>query len=83
MFDISLKALNFSRMTRRLAADDHFVGELPGLDSSTKITQYAGYLPVDVDSTGFLFYWLFEASKNPQDGAKAFDSEVYHSSPNM
>ena len=57
------------RVNRRLSTqppkspEEHRVTNLPGLDSiaSSKLSQFAGHLPVNKDNTGFLFYWLFEA----------------------
>ncbi len=56
--------------SKTTSPEDHRVINLPGLDeeSAAKIKQYAGHLPVDKNNEGFLFYWLFEATNEPEKG---------------
>lgn len=58
------------RYLQAKSREDHFVTNLPGLDStsSSKLKQYAGHLPVNKEQTGFLFYWLFEAEIDSKNG---------------
>lgn len=55
---------------RTLTVESHRVRNLPGLDPliASRLVHYAGYLPVDDSGQGNLFYWLFEADKNPEQG---------------
>jgi len=45
---------------------DHRIKSLPGLSSSiaASISQYAGYINIDVEKDSNVFYWLFEAPNN-------------------
>ncbi|GAM20248.1 hypothetical protein SAMD00019534_034230, partial [Acytostelium subglobosum LB1] len=44
------------------------VNSLPGLDPSVNITHYAGYLNVDQENNGNLFFWFIQANvSNPMD----------------
>ena len=62
------------RVNRRLTTqpkspEEHRVSNLPDLDSiaSSKLSQFAGHLPVNKDNSGFLFYWLFEAESDAKN----------------
>ena len=45
--------------------ENHRVNSLPGQPAEFTQKQYAGGLPVDDASNGYLFYWLFECSSSP------------------
>lgn len=73
-----------SKTTTTLNPEDHRVINLPGLDTESAGTmkQYAGHLPVDMNNEGFLFYWLFEAAHEPENGMMMtsyhFESIITH-----
>jgi carboxypeptidase C (cathepsin A) len=46
--------------------EDHEVHNFPGMPSGFSTKHFAGGLPVNDGSTGYLFYWLFECSTAPE-----------------
>jgi hypothetical protein len=54
-----------TRRTVEQEAESHRITNLPGLDSSVSLVQYAGHLTIDESSRSNFFYWLFEASHDP------------------
>ena len=58
---------NFRKL-KLLNSNDHKIQQLPGLDLSNNLSHFSGYLPVDKENSGQLFYWLFESASEPKTG---------------
>lgn len=56
---------NVRREMLSSSIEDHRITNLPGLDTSIRLDQYAGHILVDSKTRGNFFYWLFESSKDP------------------